>query len=107
MSGEEEVAGVDSHLFDSLPTDEVVASTALHVGMREIIEPSGVAVEELEVGYCCLLARLDCFHSAIRCAAVGDATPPYDVLEFVKHEITSSVSSLQYTTVARLISSRY
>lgn len=49
MSGEEEeVAGVDSHLFaDSLARGEVAASTALHVvGMRDIIEPYGV-LEEL------------------------------------------------------------
>lgn len=48
MSGEEEeeeVAGVDIHLLvDSLARGEgeVAASTALHVGMRDIIEPYGV-----------------------------------------------------------------
>jgi hypothetical protein len=52
MSGEEEeVAGVDSHLFaDSLARGEVAASTALHVvGTRDIIEPYGV-LKELAVG---------------------------------------------------------
>lgn len=52
-SGEEEVEGVDSHLFDNLPRGVAAASTALHVGMRDIIEPSEVE-EFLEVGYCCL-----------------------------------------------------
>jgi hypothetical protein len=36
-----EVADVDSHLLDSLPKGELVASTALRDGMRDIIEPSG------------------------------------------------------------------
>lgn len=95
MSEEEEVAGVDSHLFvDSLARGEVAASTALHVGMRDIIEPYGV-LKELAVSNkeCQSSDRLGHSHSAamaIRCAAVGDATLPYagDVLEFVKHEIT-------------------
>jgi hypothetical protein len=48
---EEEVAGVDSHLFaDSLPRGEVAASTALHVGIRDIIEPYGGLLKELAVG---------------------------------------------------------
>ena len=43
---EEEAAGVDSHLFvDSRARGEVAASTALHVGMRDIIEPYGVRKE--------------------------------------------------------------
>jgi hypothetical protein len=37
-----EVADVDSHFLDSLPKGELVASTALRDGMRDIIEPSGV-----------------------------------------------------------------
>ena len=67
MSGEEgeeeeEVAGVDMHrLADSLAKgeSEVAASTALHVGMRDIIEPYGVLLlEELGVSQ----NRLDYFH---------------------------------------------
>ena len=44
MLGEGEVvAGVDNHLLvDSLTRGEVAASTALHVGMRDIIEPHEV-----------------------------------------------------------------
>jgi hypothetical protein len=46
---EEEVAGVDSHLFvDSLARGEVAASTALHVGIQDIIEPCG-GLKELAV----------------------------------------------------------
>lgn len=40
--GEGEVAGVDSHLLDSLLKGELLASTALHGGIRDIIEPSKV-----------------------------------------------------------------
>jgi hypothetical protein len=39
--GEVEVVGVESHLLDSLLMGELVASTALGVGRRDIIEPSG------------------------------------------------------------------
>jgi hypothetical protein len=37
-----EVVGVVSHLFDSLLKGELVVSTALGVGRRDIIEPSEV-----------------------------------------------------------------
>ena len=47
---EEEVAGVDSHLFaGSLARGDVAKSTALHVGIRDIIEPYG-GLKELAVG---------------------------------------------------------
>ena len=50
LGEEEEVAGVDSHLLvDNLARGEVAASTALHVGIRDIIEPYG-GLKELAVG---------------------------------------------------------
>lgn len=81
MSGEEEeeeeeVAGVDIHrLVDSLARgeSEVAASTALHVGIRDIIEPYGVLLlEELGVSQ----NRLDYFHPGHGDPTVGDAPLP-------------------------------
>ena len=71
---EEEVAGVDSHLFvDSRARGEVAASTALHVGMRDIIEPYGVLLlEELGVSQ----NRLDYFHPGHGDPTVGHAPLP-------------------------------
>ena len=69
---EEEVAGVDIHLLvDSLARGEskVATSTALHVGIRDIIEPYGVPLKELGVSQ----NRLDYFHPGHGDPTVGDA----------------------------------
>lgn len=97
LEEEGEVAGVDSHLLvGNLARGEVAASTALHVGTRDIIEPYG-GLKELAVSKEYQSSdSLGHFHSAamamaIRCAAVERCNSlPYagGVLEFVKHEIT-------------------
>lgn len=75
---EADVVGVDSHLLDCLPNVELVVSTALQVGIRNIIEPSEIWRER---GRLWLASYLEW---AIR-RAVAKASPPYNVLDFVKH----------------------